>query len=250
MPPERATALFPRFSALTPADLAVEGHTHTDFTDGLAPPRAYADRAVSLGLSRLAFTEHIRRTSTYWPRFAHEAANLRRVGGPRIWVGFEAKVCDGEGTLDIPDAAYAAADVVLGSVHAVPGAQGSRPPRALPREELALAERDFGLALVRGGRAQVLAHAGGMSLALYGDFPLDYMDALARECAGADVAFEVNARYHAPVLTRLLPLLARYDPRVSLGSDAHEPSQVGAIGALLRPLLFPDAPNSPARAAT
>lgn len=241
---------FPRFTALTPKDLGVEGHTHTDFTDGETTPDAYMKRAMALGLSRLAFTEHIRRASTYWPEFLRAIAALRHEGTPSLWAGFEAKVLDATGELDIPPQAFAAADVVLGSVHSAPGPNGSRQPRTVPREELALIERNLGLALVRRGQAQVLAHPGGMSLALYGDFPLEYMDALAQECAGTGVAFEINARYHADILEWLLPLLARHDPLVSLGSDAHEPDQVGAIGGLLRPLLFPDTPTLPKQTAT
>lgn len=82
----------------------------------------------------------------------------------------------------------------------------------------------------------MLAHPGGMSLR-YGDgFPDESFLELAETAKAAGIAIELNASYLKD-FGRLVPLLRRVDPAVSVGSDAHDLDQLGAARDRLRALL-------------
>ncbi|GFK94843.1 phosphatase YcdX [Fundidesulfovibrio magnetotacticus] len=233
-------ALFPRFSRLTRADLLVEQHLHTTWTDGHAAPEACLERARELGLSRVLFTDHVRAASDYCPRYLDEMGRLaRKEETLRVLAGFEAKATDLRGGLDIPPAALERADAVIVSVHSIPlPGGGLAPPSSLDAPTLARAERDLAVAAAEAGRATLLGHAGGMSLAYHGQFPLAFLEDIVRACAAHGFPMEVNSRYHRPLLRPLLELMSRFDPPVSIGSDSHHIDTLGECSRLLARELF------------
>lgn len=230
---------FYRFSELTRENTNRDFQIHTDWTDGEAPVAAVLRRAQDVGLAELAFTEHARATSDYYPAFFREIDGLSAASeGMTVYRGFEVKVLSPDGRLDISEPMREAADIVLASVHSFPLDDGSVAPAAKFTREEAV-EIEFGLArgVIENGAADVLSHAGGMCLRTFGAFPMAYMDDLVGLAAGRDVAFEINAAYHGAILKPLLDTLARHDPLVSIGSDAHRLDDVGSCRDLLREAL-------------
>ncbi len=212
---------------------------HTDWTDGEASVAAVIRRAHDVGLAELAFTEHARSDSSYYPDFFREVDSAGAATPDlTIYRGFEVKALGDDGTLDISSAMQAAADIVLGSVHSFPLPDGSVAPAARFGERAAY-DMEFNLAkgIIDGGNADVLSHAGGMCLRTFGVFPTEYMEELIALAARKSVAFEINTSYHAAVLDPLLSLLARHDPPVSVGSDAHRLDEIGTCRDLLRERL-------------
>lgn len=96
-------------------------HLHTKLTDGEPTVGEYFDYALSAGVDRLIFLEHIRREPTYDPAdFAHEIHEASKASGVPASVGFEAKILP-TGELDLSAAAVELADVVGIAEHGFSG---------------------------------------------------------------------------------------------------------------------------------
>ena len=87
------------FRDLTPEYVNRDFQVHTSFTDGEASVREVVKRAEEIGLKEIAFTEHVRRASSFYPGFAAEVTAVRCSSPVRIYLGIEVKVEDQNGTL-------------------------------------------------------------------------------------------------------------------------------------------------------
>jgi len=191
------------------------------------------ERAKEMHLRQIVVTDHVRRHSTYWEQYV---AEVRTFGGQEevdVLIGFEAKISDLDGNLDILPACADKADLLIGSVHSLPAGDGFVLPAQVGWESLERLEYELSLALLSSGNADVLGHPGGMSLSVLGRFDHRYMEGIMQACASSGTAFEINTRYHRTILDWLLEKLLQYDPPVSLGSDAHHPGDVGTCALLM-----------------
>jgi putative hydrolase len=232
----RVRPTFPRFSELNEHLCNVEHHVHTRWTDG-KPSVAEALATASVrGLRSIAFTEHVRAEESEW--FAKFAAEVRAARPPdgalEVLVGCEAKALDVDGGLDVSDAILEQCDIVLGSVHRWPAADGTLVNFAeLPREEFAETETRFALGLLQNGDIDVLAHPGGMYQRRHGDFPSELMAHLIEASRAAGIAIEISSSYLRDV-AGFIALLREIDPFVSIGSDAHTLETIGVCRDVVR----------------
>lgn len=230
---------FPAFSRLDQSLVNREWQTHTNWTDGKATIFEMLSAARDRSITDFAFTEHVTSKSTYYQEFKSE---VREVAGLfpdiRVLCGVEVKILNASGALDIADELQAMSDLVLASVHSFSTPDGRRiKPGSLSAENAIATEFEMALAFLRRGGADVMSHPGGMSLRAFGFFPKSHFIDLMIACKYSGVAFEINYSYHKYIIDPLLELLARIDPQVSIGSDAHDMSSVGACRDLLRSRL-------------
>ena len=225
--------MFKHFSDINQDYCLSEMHTHSTWTDGQASLPDLTEKAAEQGLKRLFFTDHIRSSSTYFENYLEEARELAENTKIEIKVGFESKVADYDGNLDIPETAREKADLIIGTVHSIPGKDGFVHPSILDEGELEKAEYELSMASLVAKSADILGHAGGMSIAKFGDFKLTYLEEIIAKCAENSVAFEINSRYHASILDWLFEKLKVYDPLVSIGSDVHSLEDVGVCAEIL-----------------
>ena len=68
---------FVRFRDLTPELVNRDFQVHTVATDGRGTVRELINLAEEIGLGEMAFTEHVRKTSTYFGEFAAEVRAAR-----------------------------------------------------------------------------------------------------------------------------------------------------------------------------
>jgi putative hydrolase len=230
---------FYRFSQFTSENTNRDFQIHTRWTDGEGEIGDVLAKAHECGLAEIAFTEHARHTSDYYPEFFNEIDTLSQAYGElSVFRGFEVKLTDTVGSLDVSDKMRNCTDIILASVHGLPQASGSpAPAREFPEKEANQIEFDLAMGLIQHGTAEVLSHAGGMSLRTFGRFPASLFDELISEISGKDIAFEINSSYHSNSLEVLLPLLEKYDPYVSLGSDVHKVSSMGDCRDLVQEAL-------------
>ena len=232
--------LLPEFNSLTSDYILTEGHVHSTWTDGTNTLAELAEEAEQIGLKRLFFTEHIRSMSTYYEDYLKEVARIAKSSKIKIQVGFESKIADYQGSLDIPDIAAAKADIIIGTVHSVPTKDGLKHPKTMERGDLEKAEYELATSMLNARTADVLGHAGGMSLSIFGKFDFDLLEKLIAKCAETGVAFEINSRYHAQILDWLWNKLEHYNPKISLASDAHSLKEIGNCSKMiLKKQLFP-----------
>lgn len=219
---------FVRYRDLTPTEVNVELQMHTVQTDGQATAAELLGAASERGLSAVAFTEHVRRSTDWFPAFAADVrAAAARVPGVRAYVGIEAKALDETGGFDATDALVAASEIVLGSVHRFPDGQGGvREFAGIPATEMAETECRLALGLLRHAPIDVLAHPGGMYQRRYGAYPADLFREMMVVSLERSVAIEINASYLVDV-EGFLELCDEINPYVSVGSDVHRLDEMG-----------------------
>lgn len=233
----RSAPRFFRYRDLDAAALNVEYQIHTVRTDGKATVRDILAVAREKGLAAIAFTEHVRKETSWFADFVRE---VRDAGGDypeiKVYVGCETKAMDMDGNLDVTDAILDACDIVLGSVHRFPdGRGGYHDFKALPAEEVAEMEFKLALGMARHAPIDVLAHPGGMYERRHGAFPKDFFRELMVTCLERKIAMEINSSYIVD-MEGYLALCNEVDPYVSIGSDAHSLEELGRCRDRLRAL--------------
>jgi DNA polymerase (family 10) len=171
---------------VTLEDLKGDLHAHTSATDGRATLREMALAAKARGLDYLAITDHSRRLA-----MAHglDPARLARQGreidalnstlsGIVLLRGIEVDILE-DGSLDLPDAALAKLDLVVGAVHG---------KLDLPRDR----QTQRILAALDNPHLAILAHPTGRLIDEREPYPVD-MAAIMRKARERGVCLELNA---------------------------------------------------------
>lgn len=226
---------FVRFCDLTAEHVNRDLQVHTAYTDGGATAEEIIRRAEEMRLKEIAFTEHVRRSSDFFPRFATEVRELRGRTTVGIYVGIEVKTEDEQGTLDVHPAVFEQAEIVLGSVHRFPIGDGRFiSAREFGYEEAAAREFRLALGLLRHAPIHVLSHPGGMCNRTFGRFPEKFLEELMRASLERGIAIEINTSYYPRNLDAFLDLCRRVNPYVSVGSDVHQLSELGTCREALK----------------
>lgn len=230
------TPPFFRFSELNKSLINIEYQVHTTYTDGHASIEEIMETAEKRCLTSIAFTEHVRRSSTDW--FLDFARKVRqeatRFPSLTVYVGCETKTLDYNGTLDVSDEILQQCDIVLGSVHSFPDGKGGYLDfGCLDPKSFAEIECELALGLLKNAPIHVLAHPGGMFARKCG---LPYPEPLYRKMLEASlkrkVAVEINSSY-LKNFEEFLNLCSEIDPYVSIGSDVHHLEEVGRCRDIL-----------------
>lgn len=99
-------------------------HIHANYTDGEQSVQEIVDQALKCGYEAIGIVEHIRIKPNYnWLGFLDEAEDAKKEyrGQLKIYTGFEAKVIDFDGMLDIRNYPRSCIDILIGSLHTLPG---------------------------------------------------------------------------------------------------------------------------------
>jgi DNA polymerase (family X) len=196
-------------------DLRGDLHVHTTWSDGHHSIADMARAAARCGLRYIAVTEHSRRLAIAHGldpvRLRQQAREIERVNlegdGARVLSGIEVDILP-DGSLDLPEAALAGLDVVIGAVHS-----GFDLPRARQTERI--------LAALDAPRLHILAHPSGRLIDRREPYDID-MAAVIRKAAARGTALEVNAH---PERLDLLDTYCRAardaGVLVAINSDAH-----------------------------
>ena len=145
--------IFKHFAEIDEEYLLSEMHCHTTWTDGSSSVEDIATKAEFMGLKRLFFTDHVRRASTYFPEYASEIRKLSEGKDIKLFVGYESKIADFEGHLDISQECRETADIILGTVHSFPSDYGFIHPSELESSEVIETEYKLLLACYLGPKS-------------------------------------------------------------------------------------------------
>lgn len=221
--------IFLRMKNLNISNSRIDMHMHTTWTDGEDTLIDMIRQTEKNRLTSIAITDHIRKESDYYLNYLKKIEDIRNNYKVKIYSGFEAKILNLKGGIDIPEEAVEKADFVIASVHRLPYAQTFKHPSELPFNELALLEKNLALVTIKNNKGiSVIGHCGGMSIATYGEFPLAYFQEVIHACTDNGIAFEYNYKYHSEYEEELKKLLIKYNPYVSVGSDAHMRSKISS----------------------
>ncbi len=197
------------------ADLKGDLHAHTKATDGRNTLGEMAEAARARGLGYLAITEHSRRVTMAHGldpvRLAKQADEIERLGreleGIALLKGIEVDILE-DGALDLPDAALAKLDLVVGAVHSK-----FNLPRARQTERI--------LAAMDRPCFSILAHPSGRLIGEREAYDVDML-AVVRKAKARGVFLELNAHPERLDLTDVHCRMARDEGvLVAVSSDAH-----------------------------
>lgn len=217
-----------RFNDLTAQDICFDFQMHTNQTDGSASPEEMMAVAAKRGLKAIAFTEHVREDSVWFDGFKHRIDSLKG-GSPQVLLGIEAKVKDFSGSLDASPRMIEQSDLVLGVVHRYADGEGGflslDQMGRLGKDKASDTEFELTMALLNNRNVDVLGHPFAVFAKLYRLFPVTHMREVIEEANRMDVAVEINTKHDLG--DGLFDLLRELNPKVSIGSDAHAPEEIG-----------------------
>jgi len=226
--------VFEKYNDLT--NLNIDLHIHSTFTDGKDSITDIVKQAEAINLETIAITDHIRENSTYFDEYIQEIIRIRKNTNIKILIGFEARIKNFQGEVDVANEIYAKSDIKIASVHRFTIGKKVYNPDFFPKEIAQGIEFDLSLAALKNINKEfnVLGHPGGMSLRYFNDFPLEYYEEIIIACKENNIAFDLNSHYHRSVYPELIKLLKEHNPLISLGSDAHNKLNIGKWTTLLK----------------
>ena len=191
-------------------DILEDYHVHSSYNDHSASDltvKNALDRAAEVGLKTLAFTEHVRRSSSWVPQYIQEIKNLRESSMTNVIIGFEAKILS-DGSIDCLEE-YSEGYFIIASFHSV-YSDKKKWMNAL-------------LKTIENPNVNVIGH-----LAPEPTFHIDggEIDFIASRIVLHEKIVEINAKYHRPPRDWILSFREK-GVRFHLGSDAHSVSEIG-----------------------
>jgi putative hydrolase len=173
-------------------------HMHSTWTDGQGTIEQNIIRAKELGLKQIAATDHIRHDSTYFEDYFKEIKRLREELNFSIYAGFEAKVNNFDGELDVSPKNLALSEISICSVHRFPIGRKLIPAKAFNAENAQEIELELSIAAINRGGFTVMGHPGGMSIRAHNQFKKEYFEEIIIVCKKNGIAFDFNASYTRP----------------------------------------------------
>jgi putative hydrolase len=196
-------------------------HIHSNWTEGENSIEEIVQHAESIGITAIAFTDHVRATSDYFFNYVDEIKTRKKETNIILYIGFETRIKNFKGELDVSADFKQDADIMIASVHRFPFAKELFSADLFKIEIAQAIEYELCMCALEQKDFNVLGHAGGMCLKQFGLFPKKYFESIINLCSKTDIAFEINYKYHKNIFTELFSLLKKYNPFVTFGSDAH-----------------------------
>ena len=218
---------FTRFNSLSYKSINVDFHLHSTWTDGKSTIQEIVDTSNKKKINAIAITGHIRKDSTYFNNYEKEIKCINGSIDISLYGGFEAKVLDFCGSIDVEKEIAERADVAIVSVHRFPLGSKLYKATEFKKEISQEIELELSVAALNKGGFNVFGHAGGMSETRFKGFPVNYYEEIIYQCVKNEIAFDLSGRYHIKKLSMLYPLLKKHNPFISVGSDSHNISPIG-----------------------
>lgn len=191
-------------------DILEDYHVHSSYNDHSAldlTVKNALDRAAEVGLKTLAFTEHVRRSSSWVPQYIQEIKNLREGSMTNVIIGFEAKILS-DGSIDCLEE-YSEAYLVIASFHSVYSDKKKW--------------MDALIKAIENPHVNIIGHLAPEPTFHIDDGEIDF---IASRIVLHEKIVEINAKYHRPPRDWILSFREK-GVRFRLGSDAHSVSEIG-----------------------
>jgi histidinol phosphatase-like PHP family hydrolase len=191
-------------------DIREDYHVHSSYNDHSSPDltvKNALEKAAQIGMKTLAFTEHVRRSSSWVPAYIEEINELSQNSKIKIITGFEAKILY-DGSIDCLEK-YSKRYMIIASFHTV------YTDKRIWTNALTKA--------IENPQVDIIGH-----LAPEEAFSIDAQEIefFASKIAENEKIVEINAKYHRPPVNWILVFKDR-GVKFQLGSDAHSVSEIG-----------------------
>lgn len=228
--------LSPRFLSTDDNKISIDYHVHSDYNDDAkGTVEEYVKAALRKRLTSIAISNHVWRTSSWIDDFVDDVKRVRLRIGFHLLVGFEAKAINLNGEIDLAAQYIKKGELILGALHRFPtkddylwlGKEHLSPSKA------AETIRDATLNMISRGEVNVVAHPLALYYINYKDvFPDGFLEEIVQAASKKRIAIEIyNSKYPLPdsIYNKLVRWCAQYSAPISVGSDAHDPSEIGRL---------------------
>jgi putative hydrolase len=191
-------------------DIREDYHVHSSYNDHSSPDltvKNALDKAAQVGLKTLAFTEHVRRSSSWVPSYVQEINDLSQNSTIKIITGFEAKILS-DGSIDCLED-YSKRYMIIASFHTA-----------------YKDKRIWTNALIRAienPHVDIIGHLAPEPVFSINPREIEFF---ASKIAENEKIVEINAKYHRPPIEWIL-IFKDKGVKFQLGSDAHSVSEIG-----------------------
>lgn len=217
--------------------MIVDYHIHSNYNDDAAGTvEECVQCALKKRLSSIAITNHVWKTSVWVDVFVNEVDVFRsRYRGYQVLTGLEAKIINIDGEIDVLPRYIKKVELVLGALHHLPTHDDYvwLDNKSLPPLKAAETVRDATLNLIARNTVNVVAHPLAFYYNKYNQpFPADFLEEIVQSASERDIALEIhNSKYPLPekVFAKLISMCVDYRAPMTIGSDAHNPSEIGKI---------------------
>lgn len=214
-------------------------HAHSNITDGKNSVYEMVAAANQKGMEIFAITEHVRKDSSWIREYVEAVEKAKNYGGCKVILGFETKLLDMDGTLDIPKHAQERAELLICSLHRIPGIHdmgGDLAISDLDKNKTKGIYIEALKAICKNPSVDVIGHP--FDLLQRHNIPMpneDEMHGIAKVISAYGKAVEINTNYNMPPV-EFIRICRDYGIKFSIGSDAHDVSRVGDISGALEML--------------
>lgn len=207
-------------------------HMHTNWTDGKNSVKDMVKAANEKGLRNVAITEHVRLDSPWIEKYIDDVNSAREHSDTNVILGFETKVLDMEGNLDIPQCAIDNAELIICSLHRIPGIHPMEGEITISRLDPVKTPQIYMDALMEicgNDEVDIIGHPFDLLYKHKVPLPSEAeMHVLAKYISATGKAVEMNTRYKVPP-PNFVNICMLYGVKFSVGSDAHDVSRVGDV---------------------
>jgi putative hydrolase len=219
------------------ATLLEDMHVHSVFSDGRDTVADNVQEAESLGLERICCVDHVRRSTSWVPEFVREVGRVGAQSSIDVLCGVEAKILDGDGTLDLP-AHLDGVDFVLAADHQFPLGKRCYQPRIIRKWIRAgLLDRHMAVESLVHASIRVMERNPGVVMAhLFSilrkvglseaDVRQTALDRLAETAYRTGARIEIDERWRCPS-TRSMATFADAGVEILSSSDSHKRETIG-----------------------
>lgn len=201
-------------------------HVHTHYSDGTSEPVKMVEAATARGLKGIAITDHgpelsVGISPTKIGQMMNDVEIVKKDADIPVLLGIEANIIGLDGGIDIDEEALDRLELVVGGLHNL--ASPARVSEAIAKDYL-----ETVMNTIKLQKIDVLAHPFWFHEDLSKYISQEDMEDFAKLAMEKGVAIELNTKYHSPsreVLTTCL----REGVKLSLGTDAHTPREVGDL---------------------
>jgi histidinol phosphatase-like PHP family hydrolase len=204
-------------------DLKKDYHVHSNYNDhsphelSIENVTRYAEK---INLNTIAFTEHVRRTSDWIPRYLEEIDKIMASGTKLTLIsGFEAKILK-DGTVDFPNEYEG--HFLIASFHTRYNNK-----------------QDWLSALTSAISLPYVHVIGHLAPEESFDLTDDELLELSQLLRSNSKTVEINAKYQRPPM-KWLRVFKENDVNFHLGSDAHDLSEIGNFNAITNLIEYVD----------
>lgn len=199
-------------------------HLHSNFSDGENSIEQMTQTAINLGLEKITFTDHVRKSTKWIDKYIKEIKNIqKKYPKIKIYSGIEAKVIDLKGNIDAKNLFFKKIDLVLAAFHRIPKGNetylSSEDVLKNKQQALKLWYKAM-MELLENKNVDIIAHPTSILKRYKIKLPSRMKEKIAKRTKKEKKIFEISGKHQVPN-KKFIEILKKNKVKLMYGSDSH-----------------------------